>query len=322
MSRETYAPLCETLPRWLAEPPAEPPDWPAECWALWRETAQVHGVAPILWLRLRDRDAWADSREGAWLADQHDWNGRRVARLHGELAEVLRLFAAEGVPILPVKGAVLGALRYEDAAARPMADLDLLLREEHSAAGEALFARLGYAKTFTGWKHARFSRPGSDRIVDREREHPDNPRQLEVHPRCRERLRDDVIDLTDAMWSAARPGTLLGEATLLPGDDVHWLYLLVHATHHVLQGNCRLLQLCDLERLAGRLSDPEPLLASVDARATYPAQALLERYAPSERGAALRAVQRERLPAAYAEWADGLDLFEVCHLHEAPWRDA
>ena len=321
--RNVHAPLCETLPRWLAAPPERPPEWPAETWALWREAAMVHGVAPLLWLRVSGLEGWADSSCGAWLADQHAWNARRIARLHAELAEVLSLFAEAEVPILPVKGSVLGALHYPDPAARPMADLDLLLREEDSAAGDGLFGRLGYEKTFTGWKHARFSRPGARDIADPHREHPDNPRQLEVHPRCRERVRDEVIDLTDAMWDAARPGALLGVATRLPDPGVHWLYLLVHATHHVLLNTFRLVQLRDLELLAPSVSDPEALLREVEPRATYPALALLERYAPSERGGALLALQRGRLAgdhARWAAWADGLDLFEVCHLNPVPWR--
>ena len=64
------------------------------------------------------------------------------------------------------------------------------------------------------------------------------------------------------------------------------------------------------------------MLESVDARATYPAQALLHRYFPSARRAALLARQRARVPAPFAAWADGLDLYEACHLNPAPWRAA
>jgi hypothetical protein len=314
MNRETGAPLCDALAGWIAGPlPAAPPDWDEATWDDFRTVAQVHGAAPLLWLRAREVPAWATSPLGIWLADQHLWNGRRIERLHGELGEILRLFWDEGVPLLPLKGAVLGPLYYEDAAARPMADLDVLLRDEHREAGAALLARLGYAKTFSGWKHARFARPGSEGIADPTREHPDNPRQLEVHPRCRERLRDEVIDLTDLMWDTARRGELLGAPAWLPAPEALWLHLLVHATHHILLNNFRLVQLADLARLAPAVADPAGVVGRVDARATYPALALLGRY-----GALT--TQSASVPAAFAVWADGLDLYEVCHLNAVPWR--
>jgi len=312
--------LCDDLARWLSAPPSTPPEWPADAWDGFRQAAQVHGAAPLLWLQVRSLPAWSDSPIGRWLEDQYAWNARRIARLHGELAEILRLFAAEEVPILPIKGAVLGSLVYEDPAARPMADLDVLLREEHLPAGEALLARLGYAKVFTGWKHTRFALPGSREIVDGDHEHPDNPRQLEVHPRCRERIRDEVVDLTDLLWSTARQDELLSAPAWLPDADAAWLHLLVHATHHVLLNTFRLVQLADLARLGPLVRDPEPLLAAVDARAAYPALALLDRYFPNPRDTALRAGLRSRVPDGFAAWADGLDLYAVCHLNPVAWR--
>lgn len=319
----SYASVCEDLARWVADPPEHPPELSEEDQERLREAARVHGAAPLLWLRVRDRPAWAESTLGAWLADQHLWNDRRVARLQEELREILAAFSAAGVPLLPLKGSVLAALYYEEPAARPMADLDVLLSPEHQEAGEALLTGLGYEKIFSGWKHARFARPGSQEIVDRTREHPDNPRLLEVHPRCRERLRGEVVDLTETVLGTARPGEILGVPSLLPDPDAFWLYLLVHGTHHVLLNNFRLIQLVDLVRLEPFLreaTDADSLTGTVDPRAVYPLLALLERTFPGERTGALRARLRERLPSGYAEWADGLDLFTVCYLNPVPWR--
>jgi hypothetical protein len=322
VSRQAFAPLCDELARWLVEPPASPPEWQAARWEDCRLTIQVHGVAPLLWLAIRRLPAWVESPTGHWLADQYVWNARRVGRLHSDLSEVLHLFAAEGVPILPLKGVLLGLLFYEDPAARPMADLDVLLREEHWPAGEALLGRLGYDKIFSGWKHARFVRPDGRTIADPSCEHPDNPRQLEVHPRCRERIRDEEVDLTDRMWESARHGELLGAGAWLPDADVLWLYLLLHATHHVLLNNFRLVQLADLQRLAPFVREPGKLLDTVDARGTYPALALWNRTFPDSGRTELLARLHGRLSPDFAAWADSLDLYEVCHLNPAPWRAA
>ena len=314
--------LCDTLARWITDPsalPPAPPDWSAETWSSFREASQVHGAAQLLWLRVRGLPAWSAAPIGLWLEDQFLSNGRRVARLQGEMAEILQVFADADVPILPVKGAVLGATVYENPAARPMADLDAFLREEHFPAGEELLARIGYAKTFHGWKHARFARPGSGKVVDFTREHPDNPRQLEVHPRCRERILDEVVDLTDRLWAGARRGELFGIPAWLAGADAAWLHLLIHATHHVMLNNSRFVQIVDLARLLPRVSDPEKLVADVDARATYPALALLERHFGL--GGDLTAAVRPRVSPGFAAWADGLDLYSVCYLNPVPWKD-
>ncbi len=323
MTEALFAPACEDLARWLADPPERPPERSAEEEECFREAARVHGAAPLLWLRVRELPAWRESATGAWLADQHLWNGRRVERLQAELREILLAFAGAGVPILPLKGSVLAALHYEEPAARPMADLDVLVLPEHQEAGDALLAGLGFEKIFSGWKHARFARPGSRQIDDPDREHPENTRLLEVHPRCREKIRDTVVDLTETLCGTARRGELLGAPSLLPDADALWLYLLVHATHHVLLNTFRLIQLADLVRLERFLNRPEKLAEAVDPRATYPALALLERYFPGERSGGLRARLRERLVrehAGWAAWADGLDLWTVCHLNPAPWR--
>lgn len=321
MSRELFTPVCEDLARWIADPPPErPPVHSAEEWDRFHEAARVHGVAPLLWTRVRDLPDWAASSIGDWLRDQHQWNGCRSARLQTEIIAILAAFAAVGVPILPLKGAVLSTTIYEEPAARPMADIDVLLPAEHQEAGEAVLIGLGYEKVFNGWKHARFVRPGAVEVVDAEREHPDNPRNLEVHPRCRERIRDEVVDLTDLIWGTARQGELLGVRTLLPDSDAAWLHLLIHATHHVLLNTLRLIQLVDLVRLAPAVRDPEGLTGSVDPRAVYPALALLGRYFPDERWTGLREPLRSRLEPAFATWADGLDLFTVCYLNPVPWR--
>lgn len=316
----TFVPACEELARWIADPPACPPDRSEADWETFREVARVHGAAPLLWIGVRDLPAWAGSPIGAWLADQHLWNGRRVALLQSEIAEILAACAAAGVPLLPLKGSVLASLFYEEPAARPMADLDVLLPAEHQEAGEAVFVRLGYEKIFSGWKHARFSRPGNREIVDREHEHPDNPRLLEVHPRCRERILEEVVDMTDVVLGTARPGELLGVPALLPDPDAFWLYLLVHGTHHVLMNNFRLIQLVDLVRLEPALRNPEALVEETEPRAVYPVLALLDRYFPGRRVSGLRQSLRGRLEPGFAAWADGLDLFGVCHLNPVPWR--
>lgn len=320
---------CEALARGLAGAPTGdglPEGWAAAAangdGAALRQACQVHGVAPLLHLRLAGNGGAPEPRGGlrAWLEHQYRANRQRVTRMLAELREVLALFDREGVPVLPMKGAVLLVRHYDDPGARPMNDLDLLLPAEHAAAGHELLGRLGYERTFEGWKHSRYARPGEDEVVDESCEHPDNPRRIEVHPRCRERVRDEVIDVTDRMWASAERRPFLGTTAWLPSPEALWLHLVIHTTHHVLLNTFRLMQLVDLHRLTPSVREPAALLDSIAPRAAYPSLRLLERYFPSARTAGLLAGLAERLAPAYAEWADGLDLFNASYLHPAPWR--
>jgi hypothetical protein len=317
------AAACEALARGVAGPDGSVAA--TDDGADFRRACQVHGVAPLLHLRLSGNGAAPAAPDGpaglsAWLAHQYRQNRRRVARMLGELEEVLALFDRAGVPLMPMKGAVLLPLWYDDPGARPMNDLDLLLPAEHAEAADELLGRLGYRRTFEGWKHSRYARPGEDVVVDETSEHPDNPRRIELHPRCRERVRDQVIDLTDRMWASAERRPFLGTTAWLPSAEALWLHLVIHATHHVLLNTFRLMQLVDLHRLTPSVGDPAALLDGIDPRAAYPSLRLLQRYFPDERVAGLLAGLAERLPPAYVAWADGLDLVNASYLEPAPWR--
>jgi hypothetical protein len=330
------AALCDLLAAWAAVPPPRPPRWPEATWRRFRIVAQVHGVAPLLGFRLRRAAGWQETAAGAWLAAQYEANRRRAELLQQDLRAVLARFAGAGVPLMPLKGAVLTALCYADPGERPMADLDLLVRGDHFEQGVALLGGLGYEPVVGGRKHLKLVRAGAGEVVDPGSEHPGNPRSIELHPACGEWLREERIDLTDHIWAAAREERLLGERAWLPDPPAHWLYLLVHSTHHILINRFRLLQLLDLLGLEPRLprgggaAGPLAVLASPEvpdavARAIYAPLALLERYYPGPPPDAagrsrLRGALRQRLQPGFTAWADGLDLYHACYLDPAPWR--
>jgi hypothetical protein len=325
--------LCDLLAAWVDDPPDQPPAWAEERWAGFRDAARVHGVAPLLGRRVAARPSWRATAAGAWLAGQLAMSRRRAERLRADLQAVLAAFAGAGVPVMPLKGSALAAL-YGEAAERPMADLDLLVRSADLERGIAVLGGLGYEPVFSGRKHVKLARPGNREIRDEASEHPENPRWIELHPACGEWLDEERIDLTPLIWSAARPGELAGATAWLPDAAAHWFYLLVHASHHLLINRFRLVQLLDLRLLAPAalaggaaamlLAEPELAGGGPVARAAYAPLALLDRYDSSPLRQAARAPLRQalglRLPRGFVAWADGLDLYEVSYLHAAPWR--
>lgn len=309
--------ICNTIAGWLAEPEPKNPSWPSETWETFQFVCRVHGVAPLLRQKIGGA-AWLAKPTRSWLAEQYAFNSRRIAKMHAELKEILALFGQHNIPLMPLKGSIISVEYYQDPGQRPMADLDLLIRAENFEAGARLLNRLGYERAVTHWKHIEFSRPGNRQVVSTTCEHPDNPRKLELHLRCRETFGGPTLDLTEMMWEHATRGDLLGEQTLLPTIEALWLHGLVHATYHIWQGRGRLIHLIDLARLSPHLANPQRWLAKVDARFTYPALALQQQYLPGSLGDALLANQQQRVSVGFRQWVDTLDLVNTSYLNSKP----
>lgn len=305
------------MAEWLNQPEPQNPDWSAKTWQTFQFASRVHGVGPLLYYKLAEAP-WLPEAPKNRLAEQYQLNSQRLAKMHAELKAVLGLFRGPQLPVMPLKGSILSTAYYAEAALRPMADLDLLIRPEDFSPAAQLLGQLGYQQEVVHWKHTEFSRPDNRQIVSTAGEHPDNPRRLEIHLHCRESFGGPLVELTELMWRNAMPESLLGEPVLLPQPDVLWLHLLVHATYHLWQGKGRLLHLVDLTLLLPHLSDPLALLNSVEARFTYPSLVLLKKYFPTTLDNFLLTSQQERVSPSFRRWAESRDLVNTSHLNPKP----
>lgn len=309
--------VCDTLPRWLNQAPSQMPDWPPEIWKTFKFVCRVHGVAPLLHETLRECE-WLDDSIKSWLAEQYQFNVRRIAKMHADLAEILALFEVDHIPLMPLKGSILSVTFYKEPGLRPMADLDLLIQPQDLAASISLLGRLGYEQEVVHWKHTSFIKPDNRRVVSTQCEHPDNPRGLELHLFCRETFGGPAVDLTTLMWHKAGSGKLLGEKAVVPAPEALWLHLVVHATYHLWQGQGRLIHLVDLAQVTPHLDDPPAVLNTVDARFTYPSLALLKNHFPAAIDEALLADQKKRVSTSFQQWVASLDLVNTSHLNPGP----
>jgi len=317
MSVQQTGQICNTIVSWLNATGSENPKWSLDEWNRFKFVCRVHGVAPLLHTKLKT-SPWLNDDMQQWLVEQYHFNQQRIAKMHGELTKILALFAANNIPLMPLKGSILSTKYYDDPVCRPMADLDLLIRPDDFESAAALLNQLGYQPDVAHWKHTEFSRPDNRRVVSVECEHPDNPRKLEIHRRCRETFGGPTIDLTQLMWDNAVRGKLLGQPASLPTPEALWLHLLVHATYHLWQGKGRLIHLVDLALLTSQLDKPGTMLNSIGPRFTYPALAMLNEYFPDVIADSLLSSQRQQLSPSFQQWADGLDLVNSSHLNPDP----
>ncbi|HEV8268475.1 MAG TPA: nucleotidyltransferase family protein, partial [Thermoanaerobaculia bacterium] len=223
--------------------------------------SRVQGVSGLL--------AALGEREGTGLSnavlegfrDERRRIGLRGEKLMQDVADLGALASRQGLPFVPLKGAILASERYRDPSLRPCADIDLLAPDAASfEAWSRALAEAGYRLQTEDEKDRVFLRPGAH-VPDSFAEHPDNPRPVELHRRLTTRLLGRTVDLTDRYLASLSDGRLLGVPARLPTENALALHLFVHAGPDLVGRGCRLLQLYDFTTL-----HPDPAFAD-DARA-------------------------------------------------------
>src|SRR5215469_7450439 len=123
-----------------AQPGTGTPAWSDLEWRLASAAAVAHGVSPLL-SRL---SFWQNAGWQQFLAGQHEHVELRYQRMASLLARIDAEAREAGLPIVPLKGSALHAIGLYTAGDRPMADIDLLVRDEDAERAVALLEELGY----------------------------------------------------------------------------------------------------------------------------------------------------------------------------------
>jgi Uncharacterised nucleotidyltransferase len=241
LRKTTEALACE-----LARPTGATPDWSEFEWRAARAAAAIHGIAPLLAGALR----W----EGppGWMAFLQEQKAHTVSR-HRRIEDLSKRIddgaRRAGLPVVALKGAALHASGLYAAGERPMADLDLLVRESDLAPAARLLAALEFRETVHYWKNWVFV-PNDARESGGLGEQPGNSVKIELHWRIREKLPAALTDISDLVFGLRpHPGlnAYASNAALL-------MHLVLHAAGSMASRTLRLLQLNDLARLAARMS--------------------------------------------------------------------
>ena len=101
-------------------------------WEVVLGSAIRYGVAPVLYHTLKPLYAELKISEAVWekLRSIYYSSVVRNMRLYRELLKVVELLNSQGTPVILLKGGHLAETVYGNIALRPMADVDLLAREE------------------------------------------------------------------------------------------------------------------------------------------------------------------------------------------------
>jgi hypothetical protein len=236
----------EALAMELAQPGTPTPDWDDVQWRLASAVAAAHGVSPLLGRRCR----W---QHGAWqryLRDQRAHVECRQRRIAALLARIDAGACTAGLPVVALKGSALHAIGLYAPGDRPMADIDLLVRESDAGTAVAMLEALGYAESYAQWKHRVF-KPAGAAPVPGLGEHCDTPVTIELHFRLQERLPVSLADITERVYPAsARPGLNAYAST-----GALMCHLLLHAAGGICSRSLRLVHLHDIALLSARMGE-------------------------------------------------------------------
>jgi hypothetical protein len=123
---------------------AGPLDWD---YLLWE--AEENSITPLLERHLSAiAPGAAPPAAQEQLKKTYRANTVRCLYLTAELINILRLFQAQNIPVIPYKGPVLAAQAYGDIALREFEDLDIILRQSDIPRAHEIIVSLGYKPKF------------------------------------------------------------------------------------------------------------------------------------------------------------------------------
>ncbi|RUL70904.1 nucleotidyltransferase family protein [Dyella choica] len=235
----------ETLAAELARPGGDAPEWNELEWRLACAAAAAHGISPMLWRS----SPWQNLAWRRFLEDQY----RHVEQRHQRITALLGRIDAEarsaGIAMVALKGSALHAIGLYAPGERPMADIDLLVRDEDLERTGELLQSLDYVESFRQWKHRAF-KPATGEPVLGLGEHRDTPINIELHTRIQERLPISTIDITHRVYPRhPQPGL-----NPYPSIGALMSHLLLHAAGNICGRSLRMMHLNDIPLLARRMS--------------------------------------------------------------------
>ena len=304
--------VTERLVRELASPSGYAPAW-SDCeWVVARAVAAMHGISPLLSVRLRWRGPidWV-----TFLEEQRSHTFARHLRVRAVLLSIGQKARAAGVAATPLKGAALHELGIYRAGDRPMADIDLLVRPSDVERAVQLLASLGFRQSGETWKERQFTAIDAPAVAELG-EHANNSVKIELHERICERLPWRLTDLSESIFPAQPyPGL-----NSYPSNGALMCHLLLHAAGSMAFQSLRILQLHDMALLAGRMkpSDWNEIAASPrtpDMWWAFPPLELLSRYYEGRVPGHVLAAIKDRCPPMLRAIATRRSLVDFSYSH-------
>ena len=119
-------------------------------WERFKQHIIYHELTPFAYLALKTYNSFLPPDLTEFLKKNYYYTLLRCQRLWQEFLRIAMAFEQARITLLPIKGLALLKDIYTDKPARPIVDIDLLVREDDLQRAEAIIYDLGYKKALCG----------------------------------------------------------------------------------------------------------------------------------------------------------------------------
>jgi len=119
-------------------------------WREFKNLISYHELAPLAYTASKRFDSLCPKDLYALLQNTYYHDIARSQKLQQEFRRISEAFNRAGVMVLPIKGMALIYDAYLDFPARPMVDIDILVKEPDIEQGQKILADLGYTRELLG----------------------------------------------------------------------------------------------------------------------------------------------------------------------------
>lgn len=267
------------LLRWVlaacAEPPAALPPLPPLDLPRLRAAGLATGLTAAVGTLAARHGVALPEGWAPFVDDQVGAVAARRQQYAALLPDVLRVLDAGGVGAVPVKGAVLADRVWPVPDARPMADVDLVVRPAERERAAAALTSAGFVLDRRAAREDTFLAWGDGAAVDVDRESVAHSGKVEVHPGWSERVHDYDVDDGGWLLASAAAGALDGTpCRMLPPHAVA-VQALGHLSAGVVRAEVRAVNVVDVVLAVAALDAGEAVAfadacAMLDARLAAP----------------------------------------------------
>jgi hypothetical protein len=207
----------------------------------------MQGISALLCNRLRWQGPPGWQR---FLNEQRAQTAARRQKIATILSDIDARARLEGMGFVGLKGCALYAMGLYPDAARPMGDIDLLVREEERPALTRILEACHYRLAFDSYRHQVFKPQDIAAAAPDFGEHIDSPIKIEVHTSVAEHLPVQTADITTLLF----PADLRGGLNPYRSSAALLMHLLLHAAGNMRARALRFVQLHDIALLTRSLS--------------------------------------------------------------------
>lgn len=214
-------------------------------WKFISETARSHKVSQLLYRNLTDlsNNPLVPADVMQELTTTYHETIAKNMYIYAELRIILTAFRQMGLEAIVLKGAALAGVVYPDIGLRPMADIDLLVREKDLTAADRVMTGLEYSAihsmgSLQWYRDNHFHLPPYRHIR--------KPVIVEIHWHF-----TAGSPATDVLgwWNRAVSKDLMGYRILVPSTEDMLVHLTVHLFNHGYRDGFVLRCLCDIFEL-------------------------------------------------------------------------